>query len=331
MATSPVNFAGMLFTPTPCAATPGACKHEQFPWAVRTPEPSPMCWGLTPSMEAYGDCASTQASDFLTPLSREMLRAVCEPFVEQMITALQSALLQQHSWPRQQQVDLLSRQQYVPTTIDAQFYQQGTYFASVPQQTTKQVYPVVLEESSETDDGGAFASLFSCLSSDDNCSDHIEDNLRVLDPSLSVPTPKNPAADIGIEQPASVDAEKSVMVCRHWKSKGFCRLEANCKFQHPDEKRGAKAPKSSVKAVSSFAVGATVSKPDTASASDFPCLDLNASHAVGADGKKSRRTRAKAAERQTCDQLDNFNSESEHVLLPTQFLALGVIGASAFA
>merc|ERR1719262_660664 len=34
------------------------------------------------------------------------------------------------------------------------------------------------------------------------------------------------------------DQEKSVMVCRHWKSKGWCRMEDNCKFLHPEHKRG---------------------------------------------------------------------------------------------
>mmetsp|Transcript_104577 Transcript_104577/g.207649 ORF Transcript_104577/g.207649 Transcript_104577/m.207649 type:complete len:512 (-) Transcript_104577:78-1613(-) len=37
-----------------------------------------------------------------------------------------------------------------------------------------------------------------------------------------------------------MDAEldKSIMVCRHWKSKGWCRLEDRCKFLHPENKRG---------------------------------------------------------------------------------------------
>jgi len=34
---------------------------------------------------------------------------------------------------------------------------------------------------------------------------------------------------------------KHIMVCRHWKSKGFCKLEASCKFQHPEHKRGGAA------------------------------------------------------------------------------------------
>eukprot|EP00419_Tripos_fusus_P015371 CAMPEP_0172745310 /NCGR_PEP_ID=MMETSP1074-20121228/137579_1 /TAXON_ID=2916 /ORGANISM="Ceratium fusus, Strain PA161109" /LENGTH=559 /DNA_ID=CAMNT_0013576453 /DNA_START=42 /DNA_END=1722 /DNA_ORIENTATION=- len=32
--------------------------------------------------------------------------------------------------------------------------------------------------------------------------------------------------------------ERSVMVCRHWKSKGWCRLEDACRFLHPEHKRG---------------------------------------------------------------------------------------------
>merc|ERR1719240_164786 len=39
------------------------------------------------------------------------------------------------------------------------------------------------------------------------------------------------------------DSEKSLMVCRHWKTKGWCRLEGNCKFLHPEHKRGIAAPK----------------------------------------------------------------------------------------
>jgi len=35
-----------------------------------------------------------------------------------------------------------------------------------------------------------------------------------------------------------VELDKSSMVCRHWKSKGWCRLEEKCKFLHPENKRG---------------------------------------------------------------------------------------------
>jgi hypothetical protein len=36
------------------------------------------------------------------------------------------------------------------------------------------------------------------------------------------------------------------MVCKHWKSKGWCRLGSSCKFLHPEHKRGASAPQSTI-------------------------------------------------------------------------------------
>lgn len=35
---------------------------------------------------------------------------------------------------------------------------------------------------------------------------------------------------------------KSIMVCCHWKNKGWCRYQDTCKFQHPAHKRGAGLP-----------------------------------------------------------------------------------------
>lgn len=32
--------------------------------------------------------------------------------------------------------------------------------------------------------------------------------------------------------------EKGLVVCRHWKNKGWCKFQDTCKFQHPDHKRG---------------------------------------------------------------------------------------------
>jgi hypothetical protein len=46
--------------------------------------------------------------------------------------------------------------------------------------------------------------------------------------------------------PARGGKQGSTMVCHHWKSKGWCRLGADCKFVHPQEKRGVnQAQKSS--------------------------------------------------------------------------------------
>lgn len=49
----------------------------------------------------------------------------------------------------------------------------------------------------------------------------------------------------GADNEDADDGEKSLMVCKHWKGKGYCRLEANCKFQHPlhMQREGQKTPK----------------------------------------------------------------------------------------
>jgi len=51
------------------------------------------------------------------------------------------------------------------------------------------------------------------------------------------------------------ELDKSIMVCRHWKSKGWCRLEDKCKFLHPDHKRGGVPARSKGNGVGSKADG----------------------------------------------------------------------------
>merc|ERR1719379_1197695 len=78
------------------------------------------------------------------------------------------------------------------------------------------------EESTEANDSIAFTSLLSSASSEEDAHEVIERKSEVSEPTS--------------------DAERSIMVCRHWKSKGWCRLEGNCKFLHPENKRGVSAP-----------------------------------------------------------------------------------------
>jgi len=51
-------------------------------------------------------------------------------------------------------------------------------------------------------------------------------------------TPEGTSQDLLQQVGDGTDAERSVMVCRHWKSKGWCRLEDSCRFSHPEHKRG---------------------------------------------------------------------------------------------
>merc|ERR1711908_38107 len=75
--------------PAGCISTPSVLKQESFPWAVKTPEASPMCWSLTPDVtcNGYSGVFSSQPV-----ISRDLLREVCEPFLEQMLAALQQTV-----------------------------------------------------------------------------------------------------------------------------------------------------------------------------------------------------------------------------------------------
>jgi hypothetical protein len=103
----------------------------------------------------------------------------------------------------------------------------------------RQLSPTLDEESTDIDEFGAFASLLSGPSSEDEiCEVALE---KTIAEEVAVPLPEPQSAE---EADQSSDVEKSTMVCRHWKSKGWCRLESKCKFQHPENKRGvAAAPK----------------------------------------------------------------------------------------
>lgn len=70
----------------------------------------------------------------------------------------------------------------------------------------------------------------------------IDRPLGLTTPALAAPAipgvVASPAPGAVAPAPAPHEQEKSVMVCRHWKSKGFCKLEDQCKFLHPENKRG---------------------------------------------------------------------------------------------
>jgi hypothetical protein len=95
--------------------------------------------------------------------------------------------------------------------------------------------PTLDEESTEADDIGAFASLLSGSASEVDTKSPETDAVAPL--LLEHALPEEPEQSSDLVQ----DVEKNQMVCRHWKTKGFCRLESNCKFLHPAEKRGIAA------------------------------------------------------------------------------------------
>jgi hypothetical protein len=88
------------------------------------------------------------------------------------------------------------------------------------------------EDSTDAESDSAFAALLS--SEGEDC----EGDQRMEWASYS----SQFSGDEDLESPKEDD--KSQMVCRHWKSKGWCRYESQCKFLHPENKRGicAKCP-----------------------------------------------------------------------------------------
>jgi len=179
---------------------------------------------------------------------------VCEPFIDQMITALQTAMVQQleqqeHQEPHQHAQHL---QQWwsdafidsVSTNTDSQTACGPTSSAS--QMSSGSVHTAAGEEAYDTDESGAFTMLFSCPSSSVSYCDNDEFSVA-FGPEMPFQTEdKTPMlADL---DPGGAQT-KSVMVCRHWKAKGLCRMEHTCKFQHPEEKRGPKPPKGGCKVI----------------------------------------------------------------------------------
>merc|ERR1712228_604643 len=97
---------------------------------------------------------------------------------------------------------------------------------------------------------------------------------------MTAPTP--PSAE------QTSDIEKCTMVCRHWKSKGWCRLEENCKFLHPECKKGVSAPKGGSKG---SALSGSMSGVEGSGISAAECpVDQLPPAAVG--GRRRRRNRA---------------------------------------
>lgn len=61
-----------------------------------------------------------------------------------------------------------------------------------------------------------------------------------LAPSIQGMNASNAVPMDGSQSPESPAGQaKSAVVCRHWKSKGWCRLGDECKFAHPEHKCGA--------------------------------------------------------------------------------------------
>jgi len=164
-----------------------------------------MCWDKDPSCVSSPSIGGVHNEPVV---SRELLRKVCEPFFDTMLDALQLALEQQQ------------KQKYEDHMRSMQAMTQGRTTNLAP-------VPWVDDASTDIDDfgPGAFASLLSGASSEDEKS------------QIALAMPHEAVAVVPESLPQEAP-ETTTMVCRHWRSKGFCRMESKCKFQHPEHKRG---------------------------------------------------------------------------------------------
>jgi len=217
---------------TPHVTTPMIYQQASPPWVTQTPESSPMLWGCAPSNEGYYVQPEVPMGQLV---SKEVLRSVCEPYFDQMLIAVQQAL-QTQAQPAQQG--------------HAQSWQQMPYSSTCQQEQGFSTEEPSTEEGSDIVSEGAFSTIFSQSAQSGRVADEeksvpIEYNsqTKASDESEDVEAHCSLVAEVQYEElasepPLGSDQVQSAMVCRHWKSKGFCRMEDNCKFLHPEHKRG---------------------------------------------------------------------------------------------
>jgi hypothetical protein len=202
-----------------------------------------------------------------------------------MITALQVALQEQQRHSRSG----ISQTQQTGTQATRDMFH-SVFGSNMPAMHHRTQLDPMPDDESTTDEVGAFASLLSGPSSEGEVVDQSEDSPQdseASSPVVSIPSPH--------EDSEPSDPEKSVMVCRHWRSKGWCRMEANCKFLHPENKRGVTAPKASKSCASN---GTCTSGMSTAlSLSDMIGFDGDAS-SLSLPRRKKRGGRGKSSKMQ---------------------------------
>jgi len=203
-ATGCPNTPAIGFPPTP------AILQGAPPWAVNTPEVSPVLWERCPPPRGGDDPSANLAGG----LSKELLRRVCEPFFDQMLVALAEVLSAQSP--------------YMTAESDQYSLKVGSNADQLNEESG--------EEACDSQEFGAFSSV---LVQDSPWQGLPQDGPMVLTQQ------QGGSGDVESEQAQAGEPEKTIMVCRHWKSKGWCRLGAACKFAHPDHKCGVGAPKGS--------------------------------------------------------------------------------------
>merc|ERR1719386_603852 len=172
MMSTPAVFCtpALAFESTPYMETPAVFQNESYPWAVRTPEDSPMCWDVTPTGFPMDDVLKKLPMGPAMP--RDLIRKACEPFFEEMLTAMQEGL-QMQLHPGNKLAEIAEAMIY---TANSSYHMQkaGDSFKSHFECPSGQLKQVLDDDSTEAEDLGAFTSLLSCLSSEGESVDGID-------------------------------------------------------------------------------------------------------------------------------------------------------------
>lgn len=235
--------------------TPEIMQQAMPPWCIHTPETSPRLWGVAPLCDSY---MLPPAATVPNGISKDFLRKVCEPYFEEMLEAVHQAVLSQaqgHS------------EQASPESAQHQYHQ----YQAEP--STEDGSDVSVSEF------GAFSTVFSCPST------------GVSEESL--PGNSEPRCSQEVQRALSQgrdEKEANVMVCRHWKSKGWCRLEGNCKFLHTERKRGVGSPNGNKAVVMNGVCG---DNAEISSSYDQGNTELDELALIAACGKKKSAKKRK--------------------------------------
>jgi len=241
-----------------------------------------MLWERAPSHTASSPtCGEDAGGPAAAGLTKELLRRVCEPFFDQMIMALLSVLQGQNTYCGGNQ-----------EAFEACFQPK----VGVPNLSQADR----LSEEAMSDPGDTFA--FSCVLEPPQPSSTMAAHAPEFLPQANGAAIKVSGGVTNKDQDKTSPA--TVIVCRHWKSKGFCRMEDKCKFAHPDHKCGVP------NRTSLAGKGATA--PGNAGVANTNSSDEEAG--ANADGTKKKKRRSKAKSKM----LEQAGGHSEQPGLPTQ-------------
>jgi hypothetical protein len=214
------------------AMEPAPVMHQQPEWALQTPESSPLAWVKEPSKssEEYLSCFTHACQPILKQMltriashadilenaqplaSRQLIETLCQPYFEQITGRL---------------YEEISGSEVEGQETEAQ---KDDMNAENPREYVGKRLGRWEEESTDADEGSAFATLLS--SDGEGCEVEWRNEAATSSGQISH------ALSSEEDSESTFDAEKSSMVCRHWKTKGWCRFDAQCKFLHPEHKRG---------------------------------------------------------------------------------------------